>query len=132
LAGGDRDGLGPTTARTTLTFNSGDNVVPFYLMPTLGGGNDLRGFSTMRFRGPQRVLVSGELRWTPARMLDMAVFYDAGRVADRPRDLALRGLESSYGVGARFHGQRGTFMRWDLAHSREHALHFIWAFGAAF
>jgi hypothetical protein len=116
----------------TITQTSEGDAVPFYLMPTLGGNSDLRGFSTMRFRGAQRVLVSAELRWTPARMLDMALFYDAGKVADRARELSLTHLRESYGIGARFHTQGGTMLRWELAHSREHALRFIWSFGAAF
>jgi hypothetical protein len=116
----------------TITQTTGDNEVPFYLMPTLGGGSDLRGFSTMRFRGPQRVLVGAELRWTPARVLDMAVFYDAGKVAERARDLTLTGLHDSYGIGARFHAHSGASMRIELAHSREHAMRVIWSFGAAF
>jgi hypothetical protein len=116
----------------TITQTTGDNQVPFYLMPTLGGGSDLRGFSTMRFRGPQRVLAGAELRWTPARVLDMAIFYDAGKVAERARDLTLGGLHDSYGIGARFHTHGGTSMRLELAHSREHAVRVIWSFGAAF
>jgi hypothetical protein len=116
----------------TITQTTGDNEVPFYLMPTLGGGNDLRGFSTMRFRGPQRVLVGAELRWTPARVLDMAIFYDAGKVAERARDLTLTGLHDSYGIGARFHAHSGASMRLELAHSREHAMRVIWSFGTAF
>ena len=86
----------------------------------------------MRFRGPQRVLVAAELRWTPARVLDMALFYDAGKVADHARELSLTHLRESYGIGARLHAQGGTMLRWELAHSREHALRFIWSFGAAF
>jgi hypothetical protein len=117
---------------TTITQAADGDAVPFYLMPTLGGNNDLRGFSTMRFRGPQRVLISAELRWTPARVLDMALFYDAGKVAEHARDLSLTHLRESYGIGARLHAQGGTMLRWELAHSREHALRFIWSFGAAF
>jgi hypothetical protein len=116
---------------TTLTYASEGHAAPFYLMPTLGG-SDLRGFSTMRFRGPQRALVSAELRWTPARLLDMAIFYEAGKVADRPRDLTRSGLERTYGVGARVHGQGGSTMRLDLAHSREHAVRVVLSLGVAF
>jgi hypothetical protein len=116
----------------TITQTADGDAAPFYLMPTLGGNSDLRGFSTMRFRGPQRVLISAELRWTPARVLDMALFYDAGKVAEHARDLSLTHLRESYGIGARLHAQGGTMLRWELAHSREHALRFIWSFGAAF
>lgn len=116
---------------TTLTYTREGDAAPFYLMPTLGG-SDLRGFSTMRFRGPQRVLGSAELRWTPARVLDMALFYDAGRVADRPRDLTRGRFERSYGIGARIHGQGASAMRVDLAHSREHAVRVALSFGVVF
>jgi hypothetical protein len=116
---------------STLTYSSDTDAVPFYLMPTLGG-SDLRGFSTMRFRGPQRALVGAELRWTPARLLDMAIFYQAGKVADRPRDLTRGTLERSYGVGARLHGQGRSTMRIDLAHSREHAVRVLLSVGVVF
>jgi hypothetical protein len=38
-------------------------VMPFYLMPTLGGNDTLRGFREYRFRGPHAILAQGEYRY---------------------------------------------------------------------
>ena len=51
--------------------------------------------------------MNAELRWTPARFLDMAVFYDTGKVAARKEDLDFEDLEDSYGIGMRFIGLKG-------------------------
>ena len=58
--------------------------VPFYLMPTLGGNDSLRGFRDYRFRGPHALLLQGEYRFEIWSGLDGALFYDAGKVAHAP------------------------------------------------
>ena len=61
-----------------------DDTVPYFLMPSLGSGSTLRGYSSWRFRDRHSILISGEFRWIPSRLgLDMAMFYDAGKVASR-------------------------------------------------
>ena len=116
----------------TTTIATDGNVVPFYLAPSLGGGYTLRGYPDFRFRGNHRMLASAEYRWTPARFMDMAIFYDAGKVTEHRSELGFDDLKRSYGVGARFHGPRGTVMRIEGARSREHALRLCWNFAAAF
>ena len=116
----------------TTTEASDGHTVPFYLAPSLGGSSSLRGYQDYRFQGNHRMLLSAEYRWTPARFMDMAIFYDAGKVTERRSDLDLDDLKRSYGLGARFHGPRGTVLRWELARSREHAVRLLWAFNAAF
>lgn len=116
----------------TTTETQNGNIVPFYMAPSLGGSSTLRGYPDFRFRGNHRLLANAEYRWTPARFMDMAIFYDAGKVTNRRSDLDFQDLKSSYGIGARFHSQRGTVMQWEVARSREHAFRFLWSFGAAF
>ena len=116
----------------TTTDTERGNIVPFYFAPSIGGGTTVRGYPDFRFRGNHRIVVNAEYRWTAARFLDMAIFYDAGKVTDNRRDLDLDGVKTSVGIGARFHGAQGTVMRWEVARSREHAYRFIWSFGAAF
>jgi hypothetical protein len=116
----------------TVTDADAGNAVPYFLMPSLGGGSMLRGYPDWRFRDNHRMLLSGELRWTPARFLDMALFYDTGKVVARRQDFSLDDLKDSYGIGMRFHGAHGTVMRWEFARSKESAFRFIWGFGAAF
>jgi hypothetical protein len=116
----------------TTTETPNGNIVPFYLAPSLGGSTTLRGYPDFRFRGNHRLVANAEYRWTPARFMDMAIFYDAGKVTEQRSELDFQNLKTSYGIGARFHSQRGTVMQWEVARSREHAFRFLWSFGAAF
>jgi hypothetical protein len=96
------------------------DVVPYYMLPSLGGGSTLRGYSTSRLRDRHALLLQGEWRWIPNRSgLDMAIFYDMGKVADRRGDLDLRGLKSNVGIGVRFHGLATTPLRIELARGNE-------------
>lgn len=93
--------------------------VPYVLMPDLGGSHSLRGYSTWRFRDRNRLLLSGEYRWTAGPFADMALFFDAGKVAARAADLDLRNLKKSYGLGVSFHTSTATLARVEVARSRE-------------
>ncbi len=58
--------------------------MPYFLLPSLGSGSTLRGYSSWRFRDRHAVLASGEWRWIVNRLaLDLAVFVDTGMVAPR-------------------------------------------------
>jgi hemolysin activation/secretion protein len=116
----------------TVTDLPDSGGVPYFLMPSLGGGSTLRGYPDFRFQDRNRMLMSGELRWTPARFLDMAVFYDTGKVTDRRRDLDLEDLKKSYGIGLRVIGLNGYAFRIEAAHSREHKVRLIFSAGGAF
>ena len=93
--------------------------VPFYLMETLGGSDTLRGFQSQRFADENVVYMSAEYRWEGSPAVEMAVFYDAGKVFPDSADLDLKDLKDSYGLGLRFKTQRKTFLRVDVGHSRE-------------
>jgi hypothetical protein len=104
-------------ARTTI---DDDDVVPYFLLPALGSGSTLRAYPSWRFRDRHSMLVSGEWRWIPNRtFLDMALFYDAGKVTSRREDLDFSDLTHDVGVGIRFHGPLTTPLRVDVAHGRE-------------
>jgi len=106
-------------AAATLTDADAGQQVPFYYQPTLGGGQALRGFREFRFRDRNSVLVSAEYRWEAWWALDGALFVDAGTVASDRRDLSLRNVETSYGIGFRVHSNSAFVARLDLAFSRE-------------
>ncbi len=106
-------------ALATTTDTEAGQDVPFYLMPDLGGSSMLRGFSAWRFRDRNRMLLSGEYRWTAGPLVDMAIFVDAGKVAARRADLDFRNLEVSHGIGFRVHTPSATVTRVELARSRE-------------
>jgi hypothetical protein len=104
--------------RTSTTHTSDGNTVPFFLMPYLGG-NDLRGFANYRFRDRHSLLFTAEYRWYVQEFVDMAIFYDAGKVVPDRSQLDFDNLESSVGAGIRFHGPQTTAIRMEVAHSRE-------------
>jgi hypothetical protein len=96
------------------------DVVPFYLLPSLGSGSTLRAYPSWRFRDRHSLLMSGEWRWIPSRLaLDMAIFVDAGKVASVREDLNFTGLKTDVGVGVRLHGPAATPLRLDVAHGSE-------------
>jgi len=111
---------------------TGNQVVPFYYMPTLGGNDTLRGFREYRFRGPHAILVQGEYRWEIWSGLDAALFYDAGKVADRRTDLDFTNLQSDYGFGFRFNTNSGVIFRVDAAFGSRDGRHLYMVFGGNF
>jgi hypothetical protein len=109
-----------------------DDVVPYFLLPSLGSGSTLRAYPSWRFRDRHSLLLSGEFRWIPNRLgLDMAIFYDAGKVTPRWDDLSLNGLRSNVGIGIRFHSPVATPLRIELAKGRE-GFHLVFSGSAAF
>jgi AAA family ATP:ADP antiporter len=104
-------------ASTTSTASGQD--VPFFMLPDLGGSHTLRGYQPWRFRDRNRLLMSGEYRWTAGSYVDMALFVDAGKVAPRLADLDLSSLTTTFGIGASFHTPISTVTRIELARTRE-------------
>lgn len=110
----------------------GSRGVPFYLMPTLGGNDSLRGFRNYRFRGPHALLLQAEYRWEIWSGLDAALFYDAGKVARRRADLNFKALETDYGFGFRFNTSEGVLLRVDAAFGSRDGKHLHIVFGGVF
>jgi hypothetical protein len=106
-------------ARGSFTDPRPGNVVPFYLQPSLGGSDDLRGFRPFRFYDNNAVVFNGEYRWEVFSGMDAALFADAGRVFRHWRDAELADLETSYGFGLRFNVRNDVFLRIDTGFSRE-------------
>lgn len=104
---------------------------PFFMLPSIGGGSSMRGFSSWRFRDQNSLLLQADWRIMINRYLDLAFFYDTGKVAARTSDLDLDGLKSDFGVGGRFHGPFATPLRVELAKSPE-GFHFVFSSSAAF
>jgi hypothetical protein len=100
-----------------LSDSSAGNSVPFYMLPSLGGGNTLRGYNDYRFHERQMLVASAESRWGLFTHVDAAAFVDAGNVAARVGDLNLD--KTSYGGGLRVRTRASTLARLDVAHSRE-------------
>ena len=108
-----------------------NQTVPFFMLPALGGGSSLRGFASWRFRDLNSVLLSADWRVIANRFLDMALIYDAGRVAAHRSDLTSAPLKSDYGVGFRFHGPLTTPLRIEFVGGNE-GLNIVFSAKAAF
>ena len=116
---------------TITDFGDADSV-PFFLLPSIGGGSSVRGYQDFRFRDRNRVVFNAELRWTPARIVDMAIFYDAGKVTERREDLDFNHLKDSFGIGMRLIGVKGYVFRVEAAHSKENNVRLIFSAGGVF
>jgi surface antigen Omp85-like protein len=103
----------------STTWEKNGQEIAFFALPSLGGGSNLRGFQSWRFRDQNSLLLQAEWRIMVNRFFDTAFFYDAGKVAARKADLDFDGLRTDYGFGARFHTPFATVFRIDVARSRE-------------
>ncbi len=113
------------------TWLKGDQEIPYFMLPSLGGGSNLRGYSSWRFRDRNSLLLQGEWRIMVNRYLDTVFFYDAGKVERLTADLDLNGLKHDFGFGVRFHTPLVTPLRIDLAKSPE-GLSLVFATSAVF
>ena len=102
---------------SVFSDTSTGNNVPFYMLPSLGGGNTLRGYHDYRYHDRHLLVVNAESRWALFTHVDAAAFVDAGNVAARVGDLNL--AQRSYGAGFRVHTRTSTLARMDVAHSGE-------------
>ena len=93
--------------------------VPFFLMPTVGGTDSLRGYRDFRFRDAAAVNLNAEYRWEAFSGLDLALFVDAGDVGPTWRSIVGAHLRSSWGMGFRFNTNSRVFLRVDVAGGRE-------------
>ena len=105
--------------------------MPFYMQPTLGGGDDLRGFLQYRFHDNNTLLFSGEYRWEVSSALDMSLFVDAGDVFPRPGLIGFRDMQEDGGIGFRVKARDAVLLRLDAAFSHE-GFHLWFRFGNAF
>ena len=105
--------------RAIQSFTRPGQVVPFYQQASLGGGNDLRGFRPYRFHDDNMLAMNAEYRWEVFSGLDMALFFDAGRVSPRRWQFQFSQLETAAGFGLRFNVRNATFMRIDAGFSHE-------------
>lgn len=118
-------------ARSIMSWSQQGQEVPFYLQPSLGGSDDMRGFRNFRFYDDNHIVVNAEYRWEAFTGLDMALFFDAGKVTNKRTQINFHELETSAGFGFRFNAANATFLRLDVGFSHEG--YQIWfKFGPAF
>jgi hypothetical protein len=101
------------------SYSKSGQQIPFFMMPSIGGGDNLRAYASWRLRDLNSLLLQAEWRVIVNRFLDMAIFYDTGRVAPRLDQMKLDDLKYDAGLGFRFHGPIATPLRIDLAKGTE-------------
>jgi hypothetical protein len=105
-------------ARAWLTDSGQGSTVPFFLMPTLGGGDFLRGYASYRFRDRNALTLSAEYCWAVHPMVDLAALYEAGSVAPTLHRLG-SDIAQSAGGGVRVHTRTTGLLSLDLARGRD-------------
>ncbi len=101
------------------TYDKTGQTIPFFMMPSIGGGSDLRAYASWRLRDLNSLYLQAEWRVMVNRFVDLALFYDAGKVAARRTDLTLGGMKTDVGLGFRWHGPAATPLRIELTHGSE-------------
>ena len=114
----------------TATQATDGQTVPFYLQPTLGGNEILRGFDRYRFYEHNALTAAVEHRWHIFSGGHAAVFVETGKVAPEPTQLNLARAKYSGGIGFRFALKGAVVMRIDNAVSNE-GYRFMWTFSNA-
>ncbi|MFZ0298205.1 MAG: hypothetical protein WAM13_07635 [Candidatus Sulfotelmatobacter sp.] len=105
--------------RNETAFPENNQVVPFYLQPTLGGPDDLRGYDRYRFYADGNSVATGEYRWSITQTLEMALFGEGGNVYQRPGLIGFRDLRGDGGFGFRIKNKQASVMRFDVGFSPE-------------
>lgn len=112
-------GVVDLTGRVWMTEPAAGSAVPFFLMPTLGGGEYLEGYRLYRFRDRDAALLRGEYRWRVHEFVDVAGVYEIGSVEPSMGAFRAGDLKSSIAGGVRLHTKNTLVLSLDLAHSRE-------------
>ena len=135
--GGDPDEENPPT--DVLAFGSflrsAAGNLPFYLLPSLGGRDTLRGYIGNRWTGDAAWHAAAEYRfWFLPRgiaftdairveRLGGALFYELGSVAENLSALPSATSRDSWGISLRLGFERSTLFRLDVGFSDEgHAI----------
>lgn len=96
-----------------------DTPTPFYLQPTLGGSEILRGFGSYRLRDDAVWTATAEYRWHVQRWVDVAPFVDVGAVAGRFGALHDVRPAVTPGIGIRARTNEHVLGRLDFASGRD-------------
>ena len=102
----------------TIDTPEAGNRVPIALAPDVGSGTTVRGFPNRRFQDNARAVLNAEYRWRPSRYLDMAIFFDAGKVGPDWKSVRSGRYETGWGIGTRLHGPAFTVLRMEVASTR--------------
>jgi hypothetical protein len=122
------DGMTEAGLNLELTRHFETGSTPFPFLPSLGGGDGLRGFAGERFRGDWISLVNLELRRKIFVFQDRegnelgigaVLFGDAGQVADGLEEFRWERFHLDAGLGLRMYAPGGAVLRADIGFSEE-------------
>jgi hypothetical protein len=103
--------------RLDKVFPSDDGFAPYDDLPTLGGGNRLRGYKRGTYRGEGALLLALEYRWPVWDTWNAALFWEEGQVFDDFGDLETDAFGSSVGAGLTMRTDTAFLLGLRLAHS---------------
>jgi len=112
--------------KARFAYSGQDAIVPFYLLPQLGGNFDLRGFNQYRFYDNNAFMAAIEHRWYVFSGLEAAAFVDAGKTVPEKGHVDFSRLNYSGGLGMRIRLRGAVVLRMDVARSRE-GVRWIWS-----
>jgi hypothetical protein len=112
--------------------NASGERVPFYFFPYVGGSDTLRGYREFRFRDENAVFFNSEYRWDAIDHLEIAPFFDVGKVSSDWQDLNLDHMRTAYGIGLRLHADSRVFFRFDLGMGGGEGRNYFLKFGPSF
>jgi hypothetical protein len=115
-----RNGQISFTGHYEASFTGGNNRVPFYLQPTLGGAdldniNVLPSYHDYRFRAPSAAWAHIDYDRSLVDPLGLWIFAASGEVLARPSTFAFKDLRSSYGLGPTLRLGGGSVLRIGVA-----------------
>ena len=87
--------------RFEFLVSSDRDSVPYFVLPEIGSGNGLRGFSKERFRNFALVALNFEYTWPFSDKLDGFLLFDMARTARNPNDLPDEESHYDLGIGVR-------------------------------
>lgn len=111
-----------------LSFNKG--MVPYRLMPEIGGPRFLRGYYRGRFRDNNMFILQQEFRMPIYKMFGLAIFGGIGNVASQTKELLTNGIHYNYGMGIRIrvNKKENTNLRIDYGITKDsHGLYIVFA-----
>jgi outer membrane protein assembly factor BamA len=87
---------------TNLYSVHNQGIVPFRMMPFIGGPRFLRGYYAGRFRDNNLSLIQGEVRKTVFWRVGVAAFSGVAQVYSMPSEFQVNKFHYNYGAGLRF------------------------------
>jgi len=104
---------------SSLTNTNNTQAVPFYLQPTLGGPDTLRGYRFDRFYGNNSTMLSAEYQWDASPTVQMVAFADGGKVFNSWEEWNFHSIQTDVGFGLRLRGESRNVLGFDVGFSHE-------------